>query len=77
MTTLPHNNYTRLPIQRAFVLQLYDRADAAPDTFCGRIEHGTSGKTLRFHNWQELQTFITQLVGLQHNTIEDQGTHNV
>ena len=66
MTVSPYNSSTRLPTQRAFVVQFYDDADISHGTFCGRIEHVTSGKTLRFHSWQELQTFMTQLMNPQH-----------
>jgi len=61
-----HKRSTRLPTQRAFVVQFYDDADVTHGAFCGRIEHVTSGKTLRFRNWQELQAFMMQLMNPQH-----------
>lgn len=67
MTVSPYNSATRLPAQRAFVVQFYDDADVTHGAFCGRVEHVTSGRILRFHNWQELQTFIAQLMNPQFN----------
>ncbi len=51
-----------LPTNRAFVVQFRAEADVDREQIAGRVEHVVSGQATHFSSWQELHTFIAQLL---------------
>lgn len=51
-----------LPSNRAFVVQFRAEANISRERITGRVEHVVSGQTTHFSSWQELHTFIAQLL---------------
>lgn len=66
MTSKRTPTETKAPLSAdaAFVVHLTEAAAAAHDDVCGRIEHITSGRALRFTSVAELLGFMRQTVGL-------------
>lgn len=62
---------SRLPTNRAFVLQLRAEANVEEGHFNGRIEHVLSGHASEFHSVEELLAFITQILALQVSAVEE------
>ncbi len=54
---------SRLPADRAFVLQLRPESDAGADLFVGRIEHLASGAAERFVSAADLIRFVRRVLG--------------
>ncbi len=52
----------QLPRSRAFVVRLSTDTNVRQARFTGRIEHVMSGQTTRFGSWQELLSFIAQVL---------------
>jgi hypothetical protein len=52
----------RWPHTGAFVLQFQLDTDPRTSAFQGRIEHVASGRAMRFHTIEELQTFVAELL---------------
>ena len=53
-----------LPVQRAFVVQLYATAAVAQGQLVGRVEHVLSGQATHFHTLEELMAFMTQILAV-------------
>ena len=53
-----------LPVQRAFVVQLYATAAVAQGQLAGRVEHILSGQATHFHTLEELMAFMTQILAV-------------
>ena len=51
-----------LPVQRAFVVQLYATAAVAQGQLAGRVEHVLSGQSTHFHTLEELQAFMARVL---------------
>jgi hypothetical protein len=51
-----------LPVQRAFVVQLYATAAVAQGQLAGRVEHILSGQATHFHTLEELQAFMARVL---------------
>ena len=58
----PSPETTRLPSNRAFVVQLSVESDPDHDLYLGRVEHVGSGERLRFGSLQELLEFLARTV---------------
>ncbi len=54
---------SRLPAERAFVLQLRPQVDAGADPFVGRIEHIVSGTAEQFTSAADLIQFVKRVLG--------------
>jgi len=54
---------SRLPAERAFVLQLRPQADPGADPFVGRIEHLASGTAEPFTSAAGLIRFVKRVLG--------------
>jgi len=54
---------SRLPAERAFVLQLRPETDAGADLFVGRIEHIASGAAEQFVSAADLIRFVRRVLG--------------
>jgi hypothetical protein len=54
--------HSRLPADRAFVLQFRTEADVQHGQFDGRIEHVVSGQTALFHSLEELVEFLSHVL---------------
>ena len=54
---------SRLPADRAFVLQLRPASDAGADLFAGRIEHIASGAAEQFVSAADLIQFVKRVLG--------------
>ncbi len=54
---------SRLPADRAFVLQLRRETDAGANPFVGRIEHIASGAAEQFVSAADLIRFVRRLLG--------------
>lgn len=52
----------RLPVQRAFVVQLAATAEVAQGRLEGRIEHVLSGQATQFHSVEELLGFMARVL---------------
>ena len=63
---------SRLPTNRAFVLQLRAEADVEQGHFDGRIEHVVSGHASPFHSVEELIAFIAQVLTVQVSTLDEE-----
>jgi hypothetical protein len=50
-------NTPSLPTDRAFVIQFGPTEEIA-----GRVEHVTTGNAGHFHSWQQLQSWIEQML---------------
>lgn len=50
---------TRLPIRRAFVLQIHADIDITQGHLSGRVEHILSGQAGKFSDLEQLLAFIT------------------
>jgi len=53
-----------LPVQRAFVVQLYATVAVAQGQLAGRVEHVLSGQATHFHTLEELMAFMTQILAV-------------
>ena len=51
-----------LPVQRAFVVQLYATAAVTQGQLAGRVEHILSGQATHFHTLEELQAFMARVL---------------
>jgi hypothetical protein len=51
-----------LPVQRAFVVQLYATVAVAQGQLAGRVEHVLSGQATHFHTLEELLAFMTRVL---------------
>jgi hypothetical protein len=51
-----------LPVQRAFVVQLYATAAVAQGQLAGRVEHVVSGQAAHFHTLDELLAFMARVL---------------
>ncbi|MDX2167683.1 MAG: hypothetical protein SF182_11490 [Deltaproteobacteria bacterium] len=51
-----------LPPERAFLLQLTDRATPSIGSFAGRLEHLASGTRRRFSGWDAFLTAVDALL---------------
>jgi len=60
-----------LPVQRAFVVQLYATAAVAQGQLVGRVEHVLSGQATHFHTLEELMAFMTQVLAALDTTPEE------
>jgi hypothetical protein len=56
---------SRLPANRAFVVQLRDDIDPAAGEVVGRVEHVTSGRSARFEDVKALVDFFRQALAAQ------------
>ena len=56
------SDITQLPRSQAFVVQLSTDTDVGQLRYAGRIEHVMSGQTRRFGSWEELLSFISQVL---------------
>jgi hypothetical protein len=52
----------RLPVQRAFVVQLSATAEVAPGRLEGRIEHVVSGQATHFASLEDLLAFMARVL---------------
>ena len=53
---------------RAFLVWLSDEAQPAEGHLCGRIEHVDSGTRARFGSQQELNEFVSRMLGERSST---------
>jgi hypothetical protein len=70
MTADPATNRP-LPVQRAFVVQLYATAAVAQGHLAGRVEHVISGQATHFHTLDELLAFMAQVLATLDTTPEE------
>lgn len=52
----------RLPVKRAFVVQLSSEAQPEQGHLSGRVEHVVSMKATHFHSIEELMSFMARVV---------------
>ena len=63
-----HFESTSLPSTRAFLVQLQQNSGESGQGFAGRVEHVTSGCSIRFQSEEELINWIRQFLGEQQNS---------
>lgn len=52
-----------LSVHRAFVVQFRAETDPALGHAAGRVEHIASQQSVLFRSWEELQAFVTRVLG--------------